>query len=285
VTVGEVLRRSTEYLAARDIDTPRLDAELLLAKALGRTRLELYLEHDRPLVSDELTACRELIARRGRREPAAYILGEWGFRRLTLAVDSRALVPRPETEVVVERCLVLLAGVSEPRVLDVGTGSGAIALALADEREDARVTALDSSAEALELAKANARRTGLEGRVRFVLRDFRQGLGEGAYDLVVSNPPYVAENEFGGLEPEIREWEPRTALVGGADEASTIAAEARSVLNAGGHLVLETAQGLADPVAQVLTGFGYAGVSAGFDLAGALRVVEGRWEGIKWSRV
>jgi release factor glutamine methyltransferase len=276
VTVGEVLRRSAEYLSEREVETPRLDAELLLAKALGRTRLELYLEHDRPLVESELVACRELVARRGRREPAAYILGEWGFRRLTLGVDSRALVPRPETEVVVERCLALLAETSEPRVLDVGTGSGAIALALADELPDARVTALDCSPEALALASENARRTGLADRVRFVEGNFRDGLGSATYDLVVSNPPYVGEDEYAGLQAEIREWEPRGALVGGQDEAATIAAGARAVLERGGHLVLETAARLAGPLTEMLAGLGFADVAVSHDLAGEVRVIEAR---------
>jgi release factor glutamine methyltransferase len=276
VTVGEVLRRSAEYLSEREVETPRLDAELLLAKALGRTRLELYLEHDRPLVESELVACRELVARRGRREPAAYILGEWGFRRLTLGVDSRALVPRPETEGVVERCLALLAETSEPRVLDVGTGSGAIALALADELPDARVTALDCSADALVLASENARRTGLADRVRFVEGNFHDGFGSATYDLVVSNPPYVGEDEYVGLQAEIREWEPRGALVGGHDEAATIAAGARAVLERGGHLVLETAARLAGPLTEMLAGLGFADVAVSHDLAGEVRVIEAR---------
>jgi release factor glutamine methyltransferase len=276
MTVGEVLRRSAEYLAEREVETPRLDAELLLAKALGRTRLELYLEHDRPLVERELVVCRELVARRGRREPAAYILGEWGFRRLTLGVDARALVPRPETEVVVERCLALLAETSEPRVLDVGTGSGAIALALADELPDAHVTALDCSPEALALAGENARRTGLGDRVRFVERDFRERLGNETYDLVVSNPPYVGEDEYVGLQAEIREWEPRGALVGGLDEAATIAAGAHAVLERGGHLVLETAARLVGPLAETLAGLGFGNIASSDDLAGEVRVIEAR---------
>ena len=278
MTVGEVLRRSTDYLAGREVETPRFDAELLLGKALGLSRLELYLEHERPLSEPELTACRELVARRGRREPAAYILGEWGFRRLTLAVDRRALVPRPETEVVVERCLALLAPVAAPRILDVGTGSGAIALALADERPDAQVTALDRSPDALALARENARRTGVEDRVRFEEGDFRTGLPGGPYDLVASNPPYVAEGELDALEAEVRDWEPRSALVGGPQEAETIAAAARAVLWPGAHVVLESAELRAGEIAAALERLGYADVTVTADLAGRPRVVEGRCE-------
>jgi len=155
VTVGEVLRRATEHLD-KTSETARLDAELLLAHTLRRQRIELYTDFDRPLDNGELDGYRELIARRARREPVAYILGEWGFRRLTLAVDPRALIPRPETEIVVERALALLHELAAPRVLDVGTGSGAIALAIADEHPDARVTAIDVSPDALALARENA---------------------------------------------------------------------------------------------------------------------------------
>ena len=140
LTLGDVLRRSTDHLAAAGSETPRLDAERLLAKALGLERIELYMQLERPLRDDELVVARELVARRARREPLQYVLGEWGFRRLTLSIDRRALIPRPETEIVVERCLALLDGAEAPAVLDVGTGSGAIALAIADEHPGARVT-------------------------------------------------------------------------------------------------------------------------------------------------
>src|SRR5665213_4610761 len=134
VTLGEVLKGATEYLAGRGIDTARVNAELLLARALGLSRIELYTQHDRPLTDAERTAARELVQRRGQREPLAYVLGDWDFRRLTLKTDHRALVPRPETEIVVERCLALLEGVEAPRIADVGAGPGALALALKHER-------------------------------------------------------------------------------------------------------------------------------------------------------
>ncbi len=199
MTLGEVLRLSAEYLERKGVDSPRLDAELLLGKALGLSRLDLYLHHDRPLTGAERDAARELVRRRGEREPLAYVLGEWGFRRLTLKCDPRALVPRPETEVVVERCLELLAGVEAPRVLDVGTGTGAIALALADEHPGALVTGLDSSADALALAGENAEATGIA--IELVEGDALAGLPPGPWDLVVSNPPYVLAGEE--LPPEL----------------------------------------------------------------------------------
>ncbi|MDO8509069.1 MAG: peptide chain release factor N(5)-glutamine methyltransferase [Nanoarchaeota archaeon] len=273
MTLGEVLRRSSEHLAAKGSETPRLDAELLLAHALGLTRVELYTQFDRPLDGDELAACRELVARRARREPVAYILGEWGFRRLTLKVDARSLVPRPETEVVVERCLVLLRGLDAPAVLDVGTGSGAIALALADEHPGARVTGIDVSPDALALARENVERTGLA--VSLAAHDLLSGLPGGPYDLVVSNPPYVEPEEIETLQPEVRDWEPRAALVGvGATEA--IARAALAVLRPGGALVLETAESAAPAVAALLEELGYRDVLITSDLTGRQRVVEGR---------
>jgi release factor glutamine methyltransferase len=276
VTVGEVVRRSAAYLADRGVETPRLDAELLLGNALGLSRLELYLEHDRPLEPAELDACREVVARRGRREPAAYILGEWGFRRLTLKVDRRALVPRPETEVVVDVCLELLTSAPNPRVLDLGTGSGAIALAIADEHPGAAVTALDVSPDALELASENAGRTGLAGRVSFVHGDFAQHLPDGPFDLVVSNPPYVAQGELAAADAEVRDWEPREALLGGLAEARAIASAALGVLQPGGALVLEAAEQRAEATAEALRKIGYQDVTVVDDLAGRPRVVAAR---------
>jgi release factor glutamine methyltransferase len=273
LTLGEVLRASTEYLERKGIDTPRLDAELLLGHALGLSRLELYTEHDRPLGTDELAAARALVERRGRREPLAYVLGEWGFRRLTLKTDARALVPRPETEIVVERALALVADVEAPRVVDVGTGSGAIALAIADERPDARVVATDISPAALELAGENAERLGLP--VEFREASWLDGI-EGPFDLVVSNPPYVGADEIGALQPEVRDWEPRIAVVG--DEISVLAASARERLAPGGAIVIECHEEHASRVLMELELLGYRLGTVSRDLAGRERVVEARWE-------
>ncbi len=271
MTIGEVLAGATEYLAGRGVENARLDAERLLAHALGLSRIELYTQHDRPLTAAERSGARELVQRRGRREPLAYVLGDWGFRRLTLKTDRRALVPRPETEVVVERCLALLAGVESPRVLDVGTGTGAIALALANELDGARVTATDSSAGALALARENAELTSLD--IRLVETDLLAGV-DGPFDLVVSNPPYVEPGEIDSLEPEVREWEPRAALL---DEGQTerVARDAMRVLD--GWLVLEVHERHAGAVGDLLESLGYAAVSITSDLAERQRVVEARW--------
>jgi release factor glutamine methyltransferase len=276
VTVGDAVKASTVFLARHEVPSPRVDAEHLVAHGLGITRLDLYLQYDRALTEEEQAACRELVRRRGTREPLAYILGEWGFRRLTLKVDDRALIPRPETETVVERCLLLLEGTGRPCVVDVGTGTGAIALAIADERPDAEVTAIDVSEAALELASENAVHAGLADRVRFLQHDVSGGLPGGPYHLVVSNPPYVEPEELTTLQPEVREWEPKEALVGhGLTEA--IARGAHDVLQSGGALVLEVAEGSARDVAALLEKLGYSDVVATADLAGRDRVVEGRW--------
>ena len=273
--VARALTETSERLAAAGCDSPRVDAELLLGHVLDLTRSELGLEASRKLSRGEEKALERLVVRREVREPLAYVLGEWGFRRLTLGVDRRVLVPRPETEIVVERCLARIAGLAEPRVLDVGTGSGAIALAIADEHPRALVTAVDASAGALEVAGANALLTGLAVELREW--DLYTGLPDGPWDLVVSNPPYVLPEEIEALEPEVRDWEPREALVGvGASEA--VARGAVDVLRAGGALVLEVAAGDAGRVATLLRGLGYADVTTTQDLTGRDRVVEGARE-------
>jgi release factor glutamine methyltransferase len=259
VTVTTALRHAERELTAAGVDTPRVDAELLLAHVLGVSRSEVYARADH-VVPDTYEV---LLRRRCRREPLAYVLGEWGFRRLTLKTDARALVPRPETEVVVERALELIRELDEPRVLDVGVGSGAIALAIKDEQPSARVTGVDTSRDALELAAENAAQLGLDV-------DLRQGGAEVSaegWDLVVSNPPYVAEVEL--TQPELQ-WEPRTALLdGGLHEEIARAANTH-------WLVLEVGDGQAAAVGDMLESVGYTSVATTRDLTGTERVVEGR---------
>jgi release factor glutamine methyltransferase len=274
LTIREALQSAGRELRDAGCDSPHVDAELLLGQALGRSRTELYADADRPLDEAEEARFAELVHRRRRREPAAYILGEWGFRRLTLRVDARVLVPRPETEVVVERALEHVRDLAEPLVLDVGTGSGAIALAIADEHERARVVATDISAEALAVAAENRARTGLESRVELVLGHLVAGL-RGPFDLVVSNPPYVSPEEFETLPPEIRLHEPREALVG-TGQTGNVARRAFDVLRPGGWLVLECGDDDSPDVAAELRSIGYEDVSVWRDLTGRDRAVEGR---------
>ncbi len=257
MTVRAAIADAERRLAAAGVDTPRVDAELLVAHVLGVSRTQLYADLDR-----EVDGLEPLLARRECREPLAYVLGDWGFRRLTLKTDARALVPRPETEVVVERALALLGGMKAPRVLDVGVGSGAIALALKDERPDAHVTGVDESEAALELARENAEQLGLDVDLRLGgLEAARDG-----WDLVVSNPPYVDTLE--GLQPELR-FEPEMALVGsGLHER--LAEEARTRA-----LVLEVGAGQAERVAAALEALAYRNVRITADLSRIARVVEG----------
>jgi len=258
VNARETLAEAERRLVAAGVDSPRVDAELLLAHVLGTTRSGVYADLDRE-VDDSL---EPLLSRREQREPLAYVLGEWGFRRLTLKTDARALVPRPETEIVVERALALLEGIPAPRVLDIGVGSGAIALALKDERRDAEIVGVDVSRDALALARENAQELGLDV-------DLREGGLESAaagWDLVVSNPPYVDTLE--GLQPELHH-EPKRALLGeGFHERIAHTARTR-------FLVLEVGDGQAKDVADVLSAAGYGAVTITPDLAGLDRVVEG----------
>jgi release factor glutamine methyltransferase len=279
VTIGDALARATSRLVAAGVESARLESELLLAKACDDcARAMLYAELDREMNDEQVGAFDANLVRREQREPLAYILGEWGFRRLTLKTDRRALIPRPETEIVVERALEHILDLDEPRVLDVGTGTGAIALAIADEVPRAQVTAIDVSPDALALARENLHLTGINGRVRLVEQDLTSGLGDHDFDLVVSNPPYVEPDELPTLQPEVRDWEPHVALVA-SSATELLAAAARDALRPGGWLVLETAAGAGERVERLLTELGFDEVTITPDLAGRDRVAEGRWNG------
>ena len=260
MTVAQALAVAERELAEAGVDTPRVDAELLAAHVLGVSRSNVYLERDREMPAD----FGQLLERRVAREPLAYVLGEWGFRRLVLKTDERALVPRPETEVVVERALAAIALLAEPRVLDLGVGGGAIALSIADEHPGARVVGVDTSPEALALARENAERLDLPVELRLA------GVEAAAdgWDLVVANPPYIPQGTLTELQPELG-WEPRQALVDtGLHEEIARRANAR-------HLVLEVGYGQAPQVAETLEALGYRDITVTRDLAGIERVVEG----------
>lgn len=259
MTAREALAEVERRLDAAGDETPRVDAEWLVAHLLGTTRSGLAAHLD-----DDVEGLEPLLARREAREPLAYVLGEWGFRRLTLKTDARALVPRPETETLVERALALAEEIERPRILDVGVGSGAIALALKDERPDAQVTGVDVSADALSLTRENVERLGLEVELRHA--DGAAVAGEG-WDVVVANPPYVESLE--DVQQELR-WEPDVALLGsGEHERLACAAQARFV-------VFEVGDGQAQEVAEMLARLGCSRVAVTADLTGRDRVVEGR---------
>ena len=264
----------------------RLDAELLAARAFSRTRVELYTHFDQPLGDPELAAYRGLVQRRMAGESVAYILGRKEFWSLDLEVDARVLVPRPDTETLVEQALEWLKAMPASeralRVADIGTGSGALALALKKERPGDEVFAVDISTDALDVARGNASRLGLE--VTFLQGDLVSPLsGLDRFNMIASNPPYIPSQDIAGLSPEVRR-EPILALDGGEDGLSLVrrlASDARNVLSPGGALAMEIGAGQAAEVMEILRGTGYAGVGARRDLAGIERVVFGHLGGEK----
>ena len=277
-------RRAGRYLADKHVPNADLDAELLLAYSLGIGRLDIYLQHDRPITSTELEAYRGLVRRRAKREPLQYVTGQAAFRDLELAVDDRVLVPRPETETLVGEVLAWAGRRTGERTLsalDIGTGSGAIALSLLAEGPFARVVATDPSPDALDVAQANARALGLAERM-----DLRQGsffdpvTAHERFDVIVSNPPYISTGDLSRLEPEVRDWEPAAALDGGPDgldPLTTIVGGARPHLASAGLLALEVGTDQASPVRRLIeSSTHFTGSRICHDLAGRERVVLGR---------
>jgi len=220
-TVLELLRAATEHLAARGGDDPRLDAELLLAQVMGTDRLGLYVEHDQPVDDAVRTGLRALVKRRAAGEPVAYILGRREFHGLDFEVDGRCLVPRPETEHLVDEVLAVVASRRwpSPRVLELGTGSGCIAVSLAHELGKVRVVATDVSEDALAVARANAARLVADADISFRVGDlWEPAAGDGPFELVVSNPPYISTAEMERLPVDVREYEPGPALDSGSED-------------------------------------------------------------------
>jgi len=270
--VSDALGAAVDALSAASVDTPRLDAELLLAEATGRTRAQLAASPEAGLEPAAGRVFAEFVRRRLRREPIAYILGRCGFRRIELSVDRRVLIPRPESELLVELALEI----KPCTVLDVGTGSGAIALAVADELPQATVVATDLYADALEVAVQNANRLGLSDRVRFEAASLP---ASGSFDLLLANLPYVTAREWIGLEPELREFEPRGALTPGPTGLEAIEAllgefALRDDISARA-IGLEVGEGQAPIVAGLVRRAGFEDVTIRPDLAGTERVVVG----------
>lgn len=279
MTVREALTRATDQLAANPHLRPTAlaDAAMLLMHLLGTDRAGLIAHPERPLDREQLAGYQRLVERRLRFEPMQYIVGTQEFFGLTLAVSPAVLIPRPETELLVE-AVVERAGTGPVRILDVGTGSGAIAIALAHTLPEAEVTAVDLSAEELAVARANAVAHGLEGRIRFVESDLLAGLPAGAgFDVVVSNPPYVAEGDAAELHPQVRDHEPARALFAGSDGLAIyerLIPEVAGHLVAGGLLALEIGYGQRGALAALLEG--WRGVEFLEDLQGIPRVALAR---------
>jgi release factor glutamine methyltransferase len=268
-SVGEALVSATDALTAAGVDTPRLDAELLLAEATGTDRAGLAAYPEAGVEAPAARMFGAMVRRRLRREPVAYILGRKGFRRIELAVDRRVLIPRPETELLVEVAVESAPG----RVLDVGTGSGAVALAIADELPGTEITATDTSLDALAVAKSNRDRLAPE----LALEHGTIPAGR-SFDLIVANLPYVGEAEWARLAPEIREYEPRAALVAGEtglEAIDSLLAEIGLAASRPGTIALEVGAGQAATVAELVRRAGYERTDVRRDLAGIERAVVG----------
>jgi release factor glutamine methyltransferase len=278
--VREALGSAVDGLRAAGVEDPRLDAELLLGEAMGCERAALVADDGAEVPAPAARLFGEMVRRRLRREPVAYILGRKGFRDLDLAVDKRVLIPRPETELLVELALQLRPA----RILDVGTGSGAIALAVADELPGCEVTATDTSPRALEVARANAERLGLADRVRFLDGTLPEGE---SFDLILANLPYIAEREWAGLPPEITQWEPGEALLAGSEGLAAYRSFIpgcprhlhRYAERKAGALAIEVGEGQAPAIAELMAEAGFGDVETRRDLAGIERVVIGRRTG------
>ena len=282
MTVLEVIQRSSDFLARKGVDSPRLQVELLLAHVLQMPRMKLYLNFERPLMESELETLRGLIQRRGEREPLQHIVGSTSFCGLEIAVNRDVLVPRPETELLAEESWKFLSTLnSQPStILDFGTGSGCLALAIATKCPSAAVHAIDISEAALKVARQNALRLGLAGRVLFHAGDGFNALTDGTrFDLIISNPPYIPGVEIETLQPEVRDHDPRQALDGGPDGLDfyrRLAAEAGPRLKPGGRLMLEHGDGQGDAVAKLLTQHGWTVESLLKDYSGRGRILIAR---------
>jgi release factor glutamine methyltransferase len=280
--VLDLLRWTTDYFGRNGIDTARLDAEILLAHALESDRLRLYVDYEKPVLAEERDRFRALVQRRaGERVPVSLLLGQREFWSLPFRVSRDVLTPRPETETLVEAALSKVPNAeSSLRILDVGTGSGAIALSLASELPHAEITATDISSPALQIAMENADHLHLRERVRFLAGDLFEPVASERFDLVVSNPPYVARDDAASLPPELSH-EPDMALFAGADGLEVIrrlVAEAGNHLSPGGWLLFELSPEQIETVETELAEAGFSEIERRFDLARLPRVVGARWQ-------
>ncbi len=285
MTIAGALTYANDQIAAAGVETPRFDAQLLLAWTLKTRREDLAREPERALTERERIIFEKAVSLRVLRRPLPYITGEAWFYGRQFKINRAVLIPRPETELLAELALKACRDVLNPKIADIGTGSGCLAVTLACERPDAEVWATDLSADALKEARKNVVRYGLLERVTLLHGDLLGPLpSDMRLDIIVSNPPYVTEAELPGLQPEVRDYEPRLALSGLGDAAGLdgtalhrrILAEARPLLIPGGSMLLEVGQGQSDRVAETAHGLGYAAVTVSDDFSGIGRVVSAR---------
>jgi len=275
-TLLKLLRWTTGFFREKGVDNPRLDAELLVAGVLGLDRVGVYLNYDRPLTAVELAEIKPLVKRRGQREPLQYLLGHAEFWSLDFKVSPAVLIPRADTEILVEEALQKAADAGE--LLDIGTGSGAVALSFAQEKTNWQVTGLDISPAALAVASNNSDCLALAGRSQFVAGDLAK-LPDKPFDLVVSNPPYISVSEYHELMPEVRDYEPQLALLAGEDGLDCyrlIAAQAPKILKPGGWLLFEIGYQQEKSVSELLATAGLVEIYCRQDYASNPRVVAGR---------
>lgn len=282
MTVLDVIQRSTDFLSRKGVESPRLQVELLLAHVLQMPRMKLYLNFDRALSEPELETLRTLIKRRAEREPLQHIVGSTSFCGFEFTVNRDVLIPRPETELLAEQAWSFLStlGGSVATVLDFGTGSGCLAIVIALKSPTATVHAVDISEAALTVARANALRLGADGRVLFHAGDGFAGIDPGlAFDLIVSNPPYIPSAEIATLEPEVREFDPRLALDGGVDGLEfyrLLAAQGRAHLKPAGRLMLEFGEGQHGEISALFTNAGWTVETVAKDYTGRERILIAR---------
>ncbi len=255
MTVLEAIQKSTDFLAKRGVESPRLQTELLLAHLLKMPRMKLYLNFDRALSDAETDALRELVKRRGQREPLQHIAGSVSFCGFEIMVNGNALVPRPETEILAESGWQYLSALGSPTALDLGTGTGCIAITLAAKSPNAKITAIDISPDALALAKENAAKNNVAERITLLQSNGFAALAKDAqFDLIISNPPYIPTAEIETLQPEVKDFDPRGALDGGADGLDfyrMLAARAKKFLKSGGKIMLEFGDGQAPAIREI----------------------------------
>ena len=283
LTVLESIKLSTEYLQSKGIESPRINAELLLANILNCKRLDIYLKFDQPLKEDEIKIYREYIRRRGKFEPLQYIIGSVEFFGLEFKVNKSVLIPRPETEILVETVISSVLKEELVKILDIGTGSGNIAISLAKSLLNTKITAIDNSPEALGIAKENAKLNSVEERIEFVNESILMdnNYSTKKYDIIVSNPPYVPASEFQNLQPELKVYEPRIALTDENDGFSffrIISSKSRSILKEKGKLFFEVGKDQFQKVEEILNENNFKNITVKKDYQNIERVIYGEFE-------
>lgn len=279
LTVLNAIQLSTSYLEEKGIESPRMNAELLLAHVLNCKRLDLYLSFDRPLLEEELVQLREFIARRGKFEPLQYILGEVEFYNLNFKVDKSVLIPRPETELLVDEAINLINEYNYTNILDVGTGSGNIPVSLAANLNGVTITSIDISKEAIDTAVKNAEKNNVRDKINFIISDIADYVPDQKFDVIVSNPPYVSSQEYQNLQKEITAYEPRESVTDNDDGFKfyrNILSNNDRLLRSNGFVIFEIGQGQESTLYKLFEEHSFEHVKTIKDLQNIDRIILGR---------